>query len=108
MASGVHEHLIAQGAEAGRQGRKMARIHVVGTADTKGEELAYLSERIAAAGNRLVLLATPAGWDRKAPLPTLRDQTPTWAKASALARRWQLNQLADRLAAVAEPPSAVS
>ena len=28
----------------------MKRIHVVGTADTKGEELAYLAERIAAAG----------------------------------------------------------
>ena len=54
MASSVHEHLIAQGAEAGRQGRKMARIHVVGTADTKGEELAYLSERIAAAGGEPV------------------------------------------------------
>ena len=28
----------------------MKRIYVVGTADTKGEELAYLAERIAAAG----------------------------------------------------------
>ena len=34
---------------------------------------------------------------RKAPLPRLADQTPTWAKAAALARAWQLNQLAERL-----------
>ena len=28
----------------------MKRIYVVGTADTKGEELAYLAERVKAAG----------------------------------------------------------
>jgi DNA polymerase-1 len=39
--------------------------------------------------------------DRTAPLPPLPDQRPTWAKASALARAWDLNQLADRLAALA-------
>jgi hypothetical protein len=27
-----------------------------------------------------------------APLPSLADQLPTWAKASALARSWNLNQ----------------
>ena len=32
----------------------MKRIYVVGTADTKGEELAYLAERIAAAGGEPV------------------------------------------------------
>ena len=35
--------------------------------------------------------------DRKARLPRLADQTPTWAKAAALAREWELNQLASRL-----------
>jgi len=35
--------------------------------------------------------------DAKAPLPALRDQTPTWGNAAALARSWELNQLADRL-----------
>ena len=36
--------------------------------------------------------------DASAPLPSLPDQAPTWASASSLARRWGLNQLADRLA----------
>jgi hypothetical protein len=31
----------------------------------------------------------------------LRDQTPTWEKASLLAREWGLNQLANRLTALA-------
>jgi exodeoxyribonuclease III len=42
-----------------------------------------------------------ATMDRKAPLPSLRDQSPTWDKAAALAREWGLNQLADRFAAMA-------
>ena len=32
-----------------------------------------------------------------APLPSLRSQKPTWNKAAALARKWELNQLAKRL-----------
>jgi len=32
-----------------------------------------------------------------APLPDLRNQRPTWDKAAALAREWQLKQLAERL-----------
>jgi 5'-3' exonuclease len=47
-----------------------------------------------------------ATMDRKAPLPSLRDQTPTWDKAAALAREWGLNQLADRFAAMAETKDA--
>jgi hypothetical protein len=35
--------------------------------------------------------------DPKAPLPSLCSQKPTWRKAAALAREWELNQLADRL-----------
>jgi DNA polymerase-1 len=35
--------------------------------------------------------------DRKAPLPRLGAQKPTWPKAAALAREWELNQLAGRL-----------
>jgi len=38
-----------------------------------------------------------ATMNRKAPVPRLPDQAPTWAKAAALARSWQLNQLAERL-----------
>jgi DNA polymerase-1 len=39
-----------------------------------------------------------ATMDSSAPLPSLADQTPTWASASSLARSWGLNQLAHRLA----------
>jgi exodeoxyribonuclease III len=38
-----------------------------------------------------------ATMNRKAPVPRLSDQAPTWAKAAALARSWQLEQLAERL-----------
>jgi DNA polymerase I len=37
--------------------------------------------------------------DASAPLPPLVDASPTWAEASSLVRSWDLNQLADRLAA---------
>ena len=33
----------------------------------------------------------------RAPLPRLGGQNPTWRKAAALAREWQLSRLADRL-----------
>jgi len=39
--------------------------------------------------------------DKTAPLPSLQDQTPTWAEASALAKEWELNRLAERLDALA-------
>jgi exodeoxyribonuclease III len=39
-----------------------------------------------------------ATMNAKAPLPSLADQSPTWASASNLMRRWGLNQLAGRLA----------
>jgi DNA polymerase-1 len=45
----------------------------------------------------LRLYRSIATMDAKAPLPALRDQTPTWGNAAALARSWELNQLADRL-----------
>ena len=38
-----------------------------------------------------------ATMDASAPLPPLRDQTPTWDRAAALARQWDLNRLAERL-----------
>ncbi len=37
--------------------------------------------------------------DASAPLPPLKDQSPTWAEASSLLRSWGVNQLADRLEA---------
>jgi len=40
-------------------------------------------------------------------LPRLTDQKPAWRKAAALAREWELNQLADRLEKLAsEKPAA--
>ena len=38
-----------------------------------------------------------ATMNRKAPLPSLRSQKPTWDTAAELARKWELNQLARRL-----------
>jgi len=38
-----------------------------------------------------------ATMNKKAPLPSLAPQKPTFAKAAALARKWQLRQLAGRL-----------
>ena len=62
--------------------------------------------RYANLAKQLQLYRSIATMDRKAPLPRLPDQTPTWAKAAALARKWQLKQLAGRLeelAAAASP-----
>jgi len=42
-----------------------------------------------------------ATMDASAPLPALGDQTPTWAKAAALAQERELTRLADRLAELA-------
>jgi DNA polymerase-1 len=47
----------------------------------------------------LLLYRRIATLDASAPLPPLKNQSPTWAEASSLLRRWGVNQLADRLAA---------
>jgi exodeoxyribonuclease III len=47
--------------------------------------------------NDLRLFRSIATMNRKAPLPSLSTQNPTWTKAADLARAWGLNQLADRL-----------
>ena len=44
-----------------------------------------------------------ATMDKSAPLPSLRDQTPTWDKASALAEEWELDRLAERLHVLVHP-----
>ena len=64
-------------------------------------EAALAVGRFAAQAEELRLYRRIATLDASAPLPSLPDQTPTWAEASALVRRWGLNQLADRLAAEA-------
>jgi len=38
-----------------------------------------------------------ATMDASAPFPALRNQTPSWGRAAALARQWDLNRLAERL-----------
>ncbi len=43
-----------------------------------------------------------ATMDKSAPIPPLPDQTPTWARASALAIEWELNRLAERLAGLGD------
>ena len=47
--------------------------------------------------NDLRLFRSIATMNRKAPLPSLATQNPTWTKAADLARTWGLNQLADRM-----------
>jgi DNA polymerase I len=56
--------------------------------------------RFAAQADELRLYRRIATMDRTAPLPSLDDQTPTWARAAAVARAWELNRLAERFAAL--------
>ena len=56
--------------------------------------------RLTAQADELRLYRSIATMNASAPLPSLEDQTPTWAKAAGLARDWELNRLADRLAAL--------
>lgn len=61
-------------------------------------EDALADGHFASQAENLRLYRSIATMDASAPLPSLHDQTPTWPEASALARKWELNQLADRLA----------
>ena len=60
-------------------------------------EAALAAGRFPAQAEDLRLFRSIATMNPKAPLPSLRSQKPTWSKAAALARNWQLNQLAKRL-----------
>jgi exodeoxyribonuclease-3 len=53
--------------------------------------------RYAAHAEQLRLFRAIATMNAKAPLPPLRDQTPTWGEAAALARKWRLGKLAERI-----------
>ena len=53
--------------------------------------------RFARIADDLRLYRAIATMDKKAPLPSLAKQKPTFAKAAALARQWQLRQLGVRL-----------
>jgi DNA polymerase-1 len=56
--------------------------------------------RYAAHAEQLRLFRTIATMDPKAPLPPLRDQTPRWQEAAALAQKWRLRKLAERIDAL--------
>ena len=60
-------------------------------------EAALTAGRFPAMAESLRLFRSIATMNRKAPLPSLRSQKPTWDKAAELAREWELNQLARRL-----------
>ena len=60
-------------------------------------EAALEAGRFLAMAESLRLYRSIATMNKKAPLPNLRSQKPTWDKAGALAREWELNQLACRL-----------
>jgi DNA polymerase-1 len=64
-------------------------------------EEALAAGRFAREAEKLRIYRAIATMDKRAPLPALRNQKPTWKKAAALARDWQLNKLADRLEGLA-------
>ena len=64
-------------------------------------EGALAAGRFAAEADDLRLFLRIATVDPTAPLPALDDQEPEWERGAALARKWGLNQLANRLAELA-------
>ena len=60
-------------------------------------EAALEAGRFAANAEELRLYHRIATLDASAPIPVLTDQTPSWAKASALVSSWGIGQLAGRL-----------
>jgi DNA polymerase I len=68
-------------------------------------ENALADGQFAVQAQELRLYRAIATMDAAAPLPCLRDQTPAWVAASALAREWELIRLADRLAELARVES---
>jgi DNA polymerase I len=64
-------------------------------------EAVLATGRFPAQADDLRLYRKIATMDASAPLPLVGDQTPDWSRASALAREWELNRLADPLAELA-------
>jgi DNA polymerase-1 len=62
-------------------------------------EEALAAGRFAPQAEELRLYRRIASLDASAPLPSLDDQTPSWAEASSLLRSWGMNQVAERVAA---------
>jgi len=67
-------------------------------------EVALADGKFTAQAEQLRLYRLIATMDAAAPLPSLPDQTPAWGAAAALAREWELNRLADRLAELQNSP----
>jgi len=67
-------------------------------------EVALADGKFTAQAEQLRLYRSIATMDASAPLPSLPDQTPAWGAAAALAREWELNRLADRLAELQNSP----
>ena len=65
-------------------------------------EQALLSGRFPLQAEELRLNRKLAAMDKSAPLPSLRSQKPKWSEGAKLAREWQLNRLADRLAQLSD------
>jgi len=63
-------------------------------------EAALEDGRFSTQAEELRLYRRIATMDASAPLPSLVDQSPNWAEASLLVRRWGLGALAERLAAL--------
>jgi len=72
-------------------------------------EAALEAGRFSAQAEELRLYRRIATLDASAPLPSLVDQSPTWAEASNLAESWGLGNLAGRFETMAaegaDPPS---
>jgi DNA polymerase-1 len=60
-------------------------------------EEAIAAGRFQSQAETLLLYKRIATMDARAPLPAIGKQKPTWDKAAALAREWDLNKLAERL-----------
>jgi DNA polymerase-1 len=68
-------------------------------------EAALAAGKFPEQAEQLRLYRRIATMDATAPLPALDDQSPSWDKAAALARDWDLNRLADRLDELAKSAS---
>ena len=74
----------------------------------KNLEDALKAGRFAAQAEKLRLFRKIATMNARAPLTRIPNQTPTWRRAAALAREWQLKQLAERLEELASEQAATT
>jgi 5'-3' exonuclease len=77
-----------------------ALLHKYATLDE-----ALAAGNLAAQADQLRIYRRIATMDAAAPLPALDDQVPSWAKAAALVRDWELDRLATRLDELAATPA---